>query len=69
MHVLKIILLAILKSTSSNNMARNLETEMSLGIFSSIIETPFVHHLSSRPFLKAKFKISFLICDISIDKT
>ena len=67
--VLKIILLATLKSASSNNIACNLSTEILLDIFSSIIETPFIYRLSGRPFLKARFTKSFLICEISMDKT
>jgi len=37
------ILLAILKSASRRRIALNFETEISLGFFSSMIDTPLVH--------------------------
>jgi len=60
-QVLKIILLAVLKLASSRRIAHNFNTDILLGFFSSMMDTPLVYLSSHFLFRIAKFIKSFLI--------
>ena len=68
-YVINIILLATSKLALSNSITLSLETEISLGFFLSIIETPLVQHFNGLPFEIERFIKSVLICGMSMEET
>ena len=66
-RVLKMILLAILKSASNKSIALSLETRCSLDFFSNIIKIPFIYQAKGLLLLIARFIKSAFICDIVFD--